>query len=216
MMTPSDALRARILAAAAASPSPTRPQARRTALAMGGASLAVAAAIFERAGGFAHSAGRPLRITIAIAVGVAVAAALLTWVALGRGRSTLPRRPALLAAAALVAPVALFGWLAAFHDSYAEPYERVGLRCLALTLAMAVTPLATFLTFRRGIEPRRPSALGAVAGAASGAWAAVVVDLWCPLSAPSHAMVGHALPLAILVVVGAALGRRALGVRAFA
>jgi hypothetical protein len=212
MMSPPDALRARILAAAAASPSPTRPQGRRVALAMVGASLVVAAAVFERAGGLAHGAGRPLPITLTIAAGGAVAAALLTWIALGHGRSTLPRRPALLAATALVAPLALLGWLTAFHGSYTEPYERVGVRCLALTLVLAATPLAAFLRLRRGVEPRRPSALGAAAGAAGGAWAGVVVDLWCPLSAPSHALVGHALPLAVLVVVGAALGRLTLGV----
>jgi hypothetical protein len=216
MMSPPDALRARILAAAAASPSPTRPQGRRTALAMVGASLAVAAALSERAGGLAHGAGRPLPITLAIAAGGAAAAALLTLVVLGRGRSTLPRRPALLAASALVAPVALLGWLIAFHGSYVEPFERVGVRCLAFTLVLAATPLAAFLWLRRGIEPRRPSALGAAAGAACGAWAGVVVDLWCPLSAPAHALVGHALPLALLVLFGAALGRRTLGVRPLA
>jgi hypothetical protein len=179
---------------------------------MVGASLVVAAAVFGRAGGLAHGAGRPLPITLAIAAGGAAAAALLTWVALGRGRSTLARRPALLVAAALVAPVALLGWLTAFHGSYAEPYERVGVRCLAFTLVLAATPLAAFLRLRRGVEPRRPSALGAAAGAACGAWAGVVVDLWCPLSAPAHALVGHALPVAILVIAGAALGRRTLGI----
>ena len=99
-----------------------------------------------------------------------------------------------------------------FHGTYAEPYERVGYRCLGLTLVMAATPLAAFLRFRRGVEPRRPSILGAAAGAACGAWAGVVVDLWCPLTAPAHALVGHALPLALLVGVGALLGRRMLGV----
>jgi hypothetical protein len=213
MITPPDALRARILAAAARTPSPTRREARRGALVLLGVSVVVAVTVFQLAGGFAHSAGRPLGTTLAMTAGWAAASALLTWLVLGRGGSTLARRPTWLAAAALVAPLALFAWMHVFHGSYAEPYERVGYRCLGYTLVMAVTPLAAFLRFRRGVEPRRPSILGAAAGAACGAWAGVIVDLWCPLTAPMHALVGHVLPLALLIGVGAFVGNRMLGLR---
>lgn len=213
MMNPPDALRARILAAAAQAPSPTRRQGQRSALMLVVVSVAVAAIVFELAGGFAHSAPRPLGITLAMAAGWMGASALLTWLVLARGGSTLSRRPAWLATAALLAPLALIVWMRVFYGSYAEPYERVGYRCLGYTLILAATPLAAFLRFRRGIEPRRPSVLGAAAGAACGGWAGVVVDLWCPLTAPAHALVGHVLPLALLIGVGALLGHRLLGVR---
>jgi hypothetical protein len=213
-MTPSPALRARILAAAAATPSPTRAQGRRSALALLVVSAGIAAAVFEGAGGFAHSAGRPLGITLAMSAGWTAASALLTWLVLSRGTSTLARRPLWLGIAAGLAPLALLAWMRVFYGTYAEPYERVGYRCLAFTLVMAATPLAAFMRFRRGVEPRRPSVLGAAAGAACGGWAGVVVDLWCPLTAPSHALVGHVLPLVLLIGVGALAGSRFVGIRA--
>jgi len=213
MMNPPDALRARILAAAAHAPSPTRREGQRSALVLVAVSIAIAAIGFELVGGFAHSAQRPLGITLAMSSGWMGAAALLTWLVLARGGSTLSRRPAWLGAAALLAPLALLVWMRLFYSTYAEPYERVGYRCLGFTLVVAATPLAAFLRFRRGIEPRRPSVLGAAAGAACGAWAGVLVDLWCPLTAPAHALVGHVLPLVLLIGVGALLGHRLLGVR---
>jgi hypothetical protein len=210
---PPDAMRARILAAVASTPSPTRREGQRTALALLGASVVIAGTSFELAGGLAHSASRPLGITVAISAGWAAASLGLTWLVVGRAGSTLSRRPVWLLTAALLAPVAMFAWLAAFHGSYPEPVSRLGLRCLGLTLVIAATPLGTFLLARRGVEPRRPGMLGAAAGAASGALAGVIVDLWCPLTAPAHALVGHVLPLALLVAVGALFGSRLLGLR---
>jgi hypothetical protein len=178
-----------------------------------GVSIVVAATVFQLAGGLAHSAGRPFGITLTLGGGWMAASTLLAWLVVSRGGSTLPRRPTLLGAAALLAPVVLFLWMRAFYGSYSEPYERVGYRCLGYTLVMAATPLAAFLSLRRGAEPRRPSVLGAAGGAACGAWAGVIVDLWCPLTAPRHALVGHVLPLVLLILVGAVLGGRLLGLR---
>jgi hypothetical protein len=113
----------------------------------------------------------------------------------------------------VLAPLAAYLWICAFHGTYVEPYQRVGYRCLGYTIAIAATPLATFLRLRRGAEPRRPSTVGAAAGAASGALAGVLVDLWCPLTAPAHVVVGHVLPLVVLIGVGAVVGSRVLGVR---
>ena len=172
--------------------------------------------MFESAGGISHTAGRPLAITLAMGGGWGAASGLLTWLVLTRGTSTLTRYPTWLAAAALLAPVVLLLWMRAFYGTYAEPFQRVGYRCLTYTLIMAATPLAAFMRFRRGVEPRRPSALGAAAGAACGGWAGVVVDLWCPLTDPSHALVGHVLPLVLLIAVGALVGSRLLGVRVLA
>jgi hypothetical protein len=211
-MTPPAALRARVLAAAAATPSLTRSQGRRAAAMSIGFSVGLAILLFELMGGFAHSAGRPIAITAALSGGWSLAAVGLSRIALGRSRSMLARRPTVLLLASISAPAAAFVWSCLFYGTYTEPFARVGFRCLALTLLIAATPLATFLWLRRGVEPRRPSALGGVAGAMCGAWAGVIVHAWCPLTNPAHALVGHSLPIALLVVVGAVIGRRMLDV----
>lgn len=214
MMTPPADLRDRVLAAAAASPSRTRREGRRLSVLATIASVAAALVIFQVAGGVGHSSGRPASFTWVLAGGWAAFAAMLTWWTLARGGSTLPRRPLAMLGAAGFAPIACFAWMCVFAGRYVEPFERVGYRCFALTLAMGVLPLASFLFLRRGIEPRRPSALGAAAGAMSGAWAGVLVDLWCPLTNAPHSALGHVLPLALLIGAGALAGRRLLGVRA--
>ncbi|MSQ81980.1 MAG: DUF1109 family protein [Myxococcales bacterium] len=61
-----------------------------------------------------------------------------------------------------------------------------------------------------------PSWTGAALGAAAGAWAGVFVDLWCPLSNAEHVAGGHALPMLILVAVGAVAGVKVLGLRSAA
>jgi hypothetical protein len=206
-------LKARVMAAAAAIPSPTRPQGRRRAVTLFLASIALALAIFESAGGLAHSTGRPLSITLAIAGGWGLFSAVLSGVVLWRRRSTLGRRPAVLLLSAFATPIVLVAWLHHFQGTYEEPFPRIGWRCLGYTLAMAALPLGSFLALRRGIEPRGPWALGAAIGATCGAWAGMLVDLWCPLTNTPHVLVGHVLPIVILIAVGTALGRALLGVR---
>lgn len=212
-MSPNAELRARVLAAAAAAPSATRSQARRRAAAILAIGVAVALVVFDFGRGFAHGAGRPVGITVAIVVGWALASTALTVIALGRGGSTLARRPDVLGAVALAAPFVLFVWMQIWSGSYVEPFERLGVRCFLLTAVLSIAPIAAFVVLRRGAEPRMPAALGAAAGAASGAWAGVLVDLWCPLVNPSHTLVGHALPLAVVIALSALVGSRLLGVR---
>jgi hypothetical protein len=118
------------------------------------------------------------------------------------------RSPQLLRAATWATPVVLLLWLARFP-------ARVGplasdAPCVALSLALAATPLATFLALRRGAEPHCPATLGAAAGAMCGAWAQVLLLLWCPVRGVAHGAVAHALPLALLAALGAAAGRRVL------
>jgi hypothetical protein len=47
----------------------------------------------------------------------------------------------------------------------------------------------------------------------AGAWAAVMVELWCPLAVQEHVLVGHVLPMLALALAGAAFGARAFRVR---
>jgi hypothetical protein len=213
MTQASSSLRSRVLAAAAATQSPTRSQGRRAAAVLVAASVAIAVAVFEGIGGLSHGSGRPLRITLTICGGWVAVSSALTWLVLSRGRSTMTRRPALLAVAAALAPAVLYVWTQLFAGRYEEPFQRAGFRCLAFTLVMTAAPLTGFLLLRRAVEPRYPSTLGAAAGAVCAAWAGVPVDLWCPLVNPKHVLLGHVVPMLVAVLWGAVAGRWTLGVR---
>jgi hypothetical protein len=208
-----DARKAALLAAAAATSAPTRPQGLRRAIALGVLSVAFAVGWFESVGGLDHAKGRPLSITAAIAAGSALYSAGLAWLVLGR-KGTLARRPSLVLGAALATPIVLVLWMHVFDGTFTEPFSRFGWRCAGHSLVMAALPLASFLLLRKGVEPRAPAALGAGMGAVSGAWAGVLVDLWCPLVNFQHVLVGHVAPILVLVVIGAAIGSVRLGVRA--
>jgi hypothetical protein len=50
--------------------------------------------------------------------------------------------------------------------------------------------------------------MGAAIGAAMGACAAVLVDLFCPVAYLPHLLLGHVLPTLLLVALGASVGGR--------
>lgn len=205
--TPQLALRDRVLAAAAAAPSMTRRQGRRIGLGLAGLSMAIALALFELCGGLAPSEARPLILTVRLADGWALFAAGLTWLVLGRGGSTLARPPMLLAAASLAAPFLLILWTGQFTGLYPPPPESGGWSCLLLIVGAAATPLVSFFTLRRGIEPQRPAMLGAAVGAMCGAWAGMLALLNCPMTDRWHVLLWHVGPLVLLVAFGMSLGR---------
>ncbi len=199
-------LRKRVLAAAMETPSLTRPQGRRLALSGVAISGTIAAGLWALAGGLTR--GDPSLDSGRLAGGWALAAFALTWVVLGRGRSTLVRSPSLLSAATWASPIVLLLWVPRFSGTDAA-WLTDGAECFGFTLALAAAPLATFLALRRGAEPHCPGALGAGAGAMCGAWAQVFTLLWCPTRGFLHAVIGHALPLAVLAATGGLLGRLA-------
>jgi hypothetical protein len=204
----------RLLAELAAAPSPTRPTRRTRAwLAYGGATVAMVA-VFFAFGGPAHARGRPLVDTISIALGATLLAVVSTRVGLGRGGSMVGRPSRALALVAIAVPIATFAWLFAWHGHYVEPFQRLGLRCLALTLTCASALLMVMFWLRARTVVRAPALHGAVMGAAAGAWAGVAVDLWCPLTGPAHVALGHVLPIGLLILLSAAIGRVILVVRA--
>lgn len=209
----SSALRVRVLAAAAATASITRPHGRVVARVLLVTSVALGAMVFEWIGGFAHGSGRPLGVTLTLAGGWTVVSALLTWLVVDRGGSTMARQPLLIGLSVLAMPVVLFAWMHLFNGTYIEPYHAIGYRCLRYTLFIAALPLATFLALHRAVEPRHPEVLGAGAGAACAAWAGGLIDLWCPLTNSMHVLVGHVAPLVAATVLGAVVGRSTLGVR---
>lgn len=209
---PSD-LRARILANAAVTPSRTRSEGRRRAALVYGAATLVGIVVFEAWGGLGHSAGRPRVLTFAMAFGavaLAVAASAVGW---WRGATMVGRPARLLWTAPLLVPAMTLVWMFAFHDRYVEPFARVGYRCLVLSLVAGGALLFAAAWLRRGTVVRYAPLAGAALGATAGAWSAVLVDLWCPLTNVPHALVGHVLPIVLLSSLGAVLGRTMLRLR---
>ncbi|HEX8794613.1 MAG TPA: NrsF family protein [Polyangiaceae bacterium] len=206
------ALKARIMAAAAAAPSPTRHQGRRATRFVVAAAIAAGIAFFELGGGIAQPGDRPLLLTVRIADGWALACAGLTWLAARFGTPQV-RTPEVLRAACMAAPVALVLWVARFHGDYTGPPTASLWACAATSLACAVVPLAGLLWTRRGSEPRHPATMGGAIGAASGAWAGLLGLLRCPDTAALHALLAHATPLLLTTLVGALAGARLLGIR---
>ncbi len=124
-------------------------------------------------------------------------------------------RAGLLCAIAL-APIGLFAWKVGCSVAFGDPMvvwpHRPGLKCLALSLFVAVGPLLSFLAARRS-APVQPALNGAAIGVASGACAWVALDLWCPVAFVPHLLLGHVLPLCILAGTGALLGQALLSLR---
>jgi len=227
----SAALRARVLAAAAAEPSPTRAALRRRNTLLGmvavlsaiGAFVIFAALMSEshllRLGGEVMAqqhVERPVWLVIATvggAIGLAVTALRL---ALGRGGSMLGRSPRWLLYGGVLIPVSLLVWKVScsllFGDAMVAWPERPGERCLSLSLLVAVGPLVSFLAIRRH-APVQPALNGAVIGFAAGACAWVAADLWCPVAYVPHLLFGHVLPLFVLAGAGALLGRTLFSLR---
>ena len=212
-MSGPDAIRARLLSLKARHPSRTRAEARRRAAGYYAAAIVVALGVFQASGGITHSHGRPLAFTLGIAAGAAAMAVVATIVALGRGPARIGRPRQLLAGLALAIPFVTLAWLVAWNGHYVEPFARVGYRCLALTVGLGAVLLGAAVMVRRDTIATTPTASGAALGAAMGAWAGVAVDLWCPLTNASHALVGHFAPLVLLVTMGAVLGHRVLRLR---
>ena len=223
-------LRARVLAAAAAEPSPARAATRRRRLVVGmlGAASGVAAFVVfalmlgGRLVGLAGDAApgahveRSLGLLVATTGGALAIAAAALRLALSRGRSMLGRTRGWLLFGGVLVPIGLFAWKVTssylFGAATIEWPERPGLKCLALSLLVAIGPLVSFLVIRRS-APMRPALNGAVLGFAAGACAWVAVDLWCPVAYVPHLLLGHLLPMLILAVVGALLGEMLLSPR---
>jgi hypothetical protein len=168
------------------------------------------AAVYAACGGPSHASGRPPAVAAWILVGLAALAVAVTTLVLPPARSMLPPPTVRLVAVAIGVPVVVGAWLLGWHAAYADPFTRFGLRCFALTVALAPWPFVALAAAAPRMLPDRPWTLGGALGAAAGAWAAVVVELWCPLADPRHVAIGHVAPLLALVLAGALLGPRLL------
>jgi len=210
-------LKARILESARATQSPPRSASHLHAWLVLPSSVIVAAALFFAFDGLHHGQGRPSWFYVASSLGWMAVATLSLWAAFGRGGSALGRPRPWLTAVAIGTPALLFAMMFAFAVIHPEVTrlhpERLGLKCLGLTVAAAVFPLLSLAFLRRGSDPVHPVATGAALGAACGAAAGVMVELWCPVAAPRHVAVGHILPIAIVSALGALMGARVIAMR---
>jgi hypothetical protein len=208
-MTLPSSMKARVLAATREHPSPPRRRRLPTWLPVAIAALGMAV-VYALWGEPRHAEGRPAEVGAWLLVGLAALAVTVTWLVLPHRRSMLPPATSRLLAVAVGVPVIVGAWLLGWHAAYADPFTRFGLRCFAFTLALAPWPFAALAAAAPRMLPDRPWTLGAALGAAAGAWAAVVVELWCPLADPQHVAIGHVAPLVALAALGALLGPRLL------
>jgi hypothetical protein len=239
-MIPADPLKHRVLEAVHRNPVPARRARRLPAVALAalaaGAMLAAYAAM-HAVGALAEpgqaarglravssglaivlglgtaTAGRPPGSGGALVAGAVALAVAATLLALPSRRSMLSPARGLLLGVAVGVPVLVGAWLVLWHATYADPFVRTGWRCFALTALTAPWPFLALAYAGRRMEPRHPGTAGAALGAVGGAWAAVMVELWCPLASQQHVLLGHVLPLFVLALAGAAVGVRAFRLR---
>src|SRR5262245_38483843 len=147
MSGPDPDLKRRVLASAAAEPSPTRSVRQRIdALAATGVGVAVVGIFFEfggiREGGAPRSL--PLMIgTLAGTLAITIAVALLV---VRRGNSMLGRPGSHSLFAVVVAPLMFFAWKVLYSSLFEGGLDywptRVGHKCLGLSLVLGALPLA--------------------------------------------------------------------------
>ncbi len=212
-----DDVRARILAQVGATPSPTRDAGRVHLWLILPSSVIVAGALYFAFGGANHGQGRATWFYAASSVGWVMVATLSAWGALYKGGSAVGRTRAWLLATAVGTPAALFAMMFGFAVAHPEVTmihpERLGLKCLGLTVAAAAFPLVALANLRRSSDPVHPVATGTALGSACGASAGVMVELWCPVATPAHVALGHILPIILMALVGALLGARVIAIR---
>lgn len=212
-------LRAAVLAAARKEPSATRTEVQEhVRLVLTIASIALAVVFFVLGG--ITLGDRPASFVRDVALAWALVAVASTIALLRRGVSGLGAPSALLLGIAMaVAPVLGASYLG-LHAAEAGGigHDHVNALshplCFVMTLLFTASPFAVFAALRKGADPVHPAATGAVAGAASAAVGGVAITLHCPISADLHVLLGHALPAAVMLLVGFLVGPRIFGLRA--
>ena len=219
-MMPPDSLKVRVLEAVRQRPTPRPTDRLPPTIALAAlAAVAMSAVLqwgpplFGEAGGLAHAFGRPAASGAWILAGTVALALATTWLVLPFRRSMLSPARGLLLGVAIGVPLLVGAWLMLWHSTYEDPFTRTGWRCFTLTLLTTPWPFAALAYASRRVEPRHPGTAGAALGSVAGAWAAVMVELWCPLSVHEHVLVGHVLPLLVLALAGSAIGVRMFRLR---
>jgi Negative regulator of sigma F len=204
-------VRARVLAAVEREPVVARATGarRRVALAIGAVVLLAAGSLAVAQPGLR---GRPLAYVVALASSWMLVGVGATWASVTRGRSMLGRPAAWRLAVAVATPLALLvaSWVAGavWPPAYGDVARASHAVCFAMTIGLALGPLALFLVLRGATDPVSPHLTAASLAAAAGAWGALGIALHCGIAAPSHVILGHVLPVALLAAfAGLAAGR---------
>jgi hypothetical protein len=152
------------------------------------------------------------------APGVALKFALAATLALAGGwlavRAAEPGRPLRpLAAAAPLAALAL-GCAAFWPDRSAAVWtptmDGSSLTCLVAVAALAMAPLALFLSALVRGAPTRPALAGAAAGLMAGGLGAAAYAIHCPIDTPGYVATWYPAGALVAAAIGAVAGRRAL------
>jgi hypothetical protein len=213
-----DDLRARVMAAVRAEPVAARQVGVRRRAGLVTVALVFWAATVSFLIGRPGLRGRPLGYVVALTLVWILVAAAATWAGVARGRSMLGRGVAWKMVAATLTPVALLAASIACGNLWRQSatdglWGSAYLACLVGTAAFALGPLAVFMATRRASDPVVPRVTGAAIAAAAGAWGALGIELHCRYTSPLHVLIGHALPVALLALVGTIVGARLLAIR---
>jgi hypothetical protein len=204
-------LRARVLQQARHEPAATRGQLFVAHALLAALVTLTPVAIFLAMGGV-RAAPRPLALVLETALGSALLALIAVAAGFGRGRSMLGRPRIWLVSIVLLTPLALLAWRILTSSRYPDMMQawaaRPGLRCFLLSGAMSAVPLLGVLWMRRQTTPANPRLTAASYAAAVGAAVWVLVDLWCPVGYVPHLLLGHVLPMALLMSLSASVGKR--------
>jgi hypothetical protein len=205
-ISPSDAVRIRIMAAVRAEPVAPRAVGMRHRAWLLAVALAFSVVV-SFAIGRPGLRGRPLAYVAGLAVAWALVAAAATWAGVVRGRSMLGPSLVWRTAVAVLTPIALYtislGLGAAWPQTLID-HSSMGshVLCLVGTTAFALGPLAAFAAMRRASDPVAPRLTGAAIGAAAGAWGALGIELHCRHASPFHVAVAHVLPVIAVALAG--------------
>jgi hypothetical protein len=216
-MRPPPELKARVLSRIRQLPSPARREGNLQRRLLMAAGLLLPLLGFIALGGV-RPGTRPSFLIVETALGALLLAVSSLWVVLGGGQMLGRSRRTLLSMVAFW-PVSLFFWKLACSATasasgalLAWP-SRPGLVCSGITLVLGLLPLFALALMRRRSDPTHPASLGAALGVAAGSYAALLVDLWCPVGNPWHVLLGHVLPIILIGLVGAVVGHFALALR---
>ncbi|CAN5304606.1 hypothetical protein BH09MYX1_BH09MYX1_46880 [soil metagenome] len=208
--------KARMLAALAKTPAPTRAQMDTRARTAWAGAIALSLLLFV-ASGF-RLGTRPMTFIAVSAAGWAVLGVLALAFSFVLGRSMLGRDTRTLRFVLAGAPMALVWMLVCLQlwpaagDGEAPGLAHVA--CFVYSLFIASGPFAAMAWLRRGSDPVKPRLTLAAYGAAAGLLAGVLMDVHCAYANLEHVVIGHVLPVVGFVGVGWLLGERLLGVAA--
>jgi negative regulator of sigma F NrsF-like protein len=206
--------KSRVLASVREVPAPTRKETLRQQTWLIAAGVTGALVLFFIKGGL-RVTSRPPSLIALTSLGTAIFVGVGMWLLFTRGSSGLRRPRTVLIGAAVLSTVAFVTWrygISALYDRAGIWPDRVGLRCLVLSVGTGGLMLFAALMSWRRSEPVTPVATGAAFGAGAGLGSALLVDLWCPVGYVPHLLLGHVLPIAILSLAGALIGGRVLGI----